>query len=548
MPVGRDAFAVSPPAKPVVGRFAKRSARHRAVLRQAERSRPFPTVPVLSGLRLLASNSTAYPAVVSLFTITSADTPGPPPPSPRQGESMTDTIAAVATPAGTGGVGVIRVSGPLSPGILSEIFRPKPAGAPPAPRLMRYGHVLDASGGVIDEVLAVYMPAPHSYTAEDVAEIHCHGGVVVTEAVLRRVLECGARIAEPGEFTRRAFLNGRIDLTRAEAVIDVINSRTDMARRAAVNRLKGGLFERINAQRRRLLDLIADIEVSIDYPEHDMETQNLRSAAETAGEILAGLRALLAGFETGSALQNGVNAVIAGKPNVGKSSLMNALLMSDRAIITDTAGTTRDVLRERVSLGNIPLNLSDTAGIRPAEELENAAERIGVEKAGDEIRQADIVLLVLDASRPPDAVDLRLLADTAGKRRLILLNKSDLPRAAGIDDTVTAYHIEPENVISVCARTGEGLDALRGRLERLFLQGRLPQNEELFVSNLRHKNLLEQAAAALERALAAIAAGLPEDFVSQDLQAAFRRLGEIIGEDVSDAISDAIFSRFCLGK
>jgi len=458
---------------------------------------------------------------------------------------MFDTIAAVATPAGTGGVGVIRISGPGAVATLSSMFRASSGSGDGAfaPRLMRYGHVVGRDGAVIDEALAVYMPAPHSYTAEDVAEVHCHGGIVVTQAVLRRALECGARLAEPGEFTRRAFLNGRIDLTRAEAVIDVINSRTDMARRAAVGRLKGRLFERLDAQRRRLLGLIANIEVSIDYPEHELEADNLNSVADQAGDILDEIKRLLGGFEAGSALQNGINAVIAGKPNAGKSSLLNALLMSDRAITSHIAGTTRDVLREHVNLGDIPLNLSDTAGIRRAED---AVERIGVERAEEEVRRSDIVLLVLDASRPLDGDDLHLLAATADKRRVILLNKSDMP--ANIDLRAVTPHAGPEDIIRICAINGDGLDELRARLEGLFLSGCVAQNDELLISNLRHKILLERAADALRDALAAADAGLGEDFVSQDLQAAHRLLGEIIGEDVSDDIPEAIFSRFCLGK
>ncbi len=477
-------------------------------------------------------------------------------------EAANDTIAGVSTPPGNGGIAVVRLSGGDAFCIIRKIFRPGGKA-----RLLknikshtiRYGTIVDGgdsdggsgglSGGVIDEVLVSFMCAPKTYTREDVVEISCHGGVKATQQILSLVLRSGARLAEPGEFTKRAFLNGRIDLSQAEAVMDVINAKTDAALKAAVKGLSGGLKNEITDMRNELLRLIAHIEASIDYPEHDMETINLNEVAAAAASLTARLDALIKTFGRGKIIREGIETVILGKPNVGKSSVLNVLLDEERAIVTDVPGTTRDVLTEFISIGDIPLKIADTAGIR---ETADAVEAIGVSRAVAAAEGAELILFVLDGGSAPGDEDFELLGRFSEKKVVVLVNKSDLmDEADGGARNFTEHHltsIPPENIIFVSAKNHTGFENLYTRLRDMFLTGEITTGEAITVTNVRHKNLLERAQKSLTCATDAIIAGFTEDCVAIDLTECYKFLGDITGETLDEDIIDKIFSTFCLGK
>ena len=453
---------------------------------------------------------------------------------------MTDrtdmTIAAVSTAPGTGGIAVIRVSGADAVEIADKVFsgKEKLCGVPS--HTVHYGFIKNAAGEKIDEVLVTVMRAPRTFTREDIVEISTHGGYAAARGVLEAVLLAGARHAEPGEFTKRAFLNGRIDLSQAEAVIDIINAKTDLSRRSALSQLEGTLSEKISAIRERLVHLAAQMQVTIDYPDEDLEDITPDDIRRSADECRADAERLLSTADSGRIIREGVRAAIAGKPNVGKSSLLNLLAGAERAIVTDVAGTTRDVIEEYIDLGGIQLILEDTAGIR---DTSDAVEKIGVERSRKSIETADLVIAVFDASAPLGAEDRKILEETSDKKRIVLANKVDLGKAANAE--------LPGDTIFISAKTGEGADRLSARVKELFKLG-LAAGNGAMVTNMRHKAALLEAAEALARTVDALVAGIPTDIVSIDINIAIQALGEITGETVSGDIVNAIFHEFCVGK
>ncbi len=446
---------------------------------------------------------------------------------------MNDTIAAIATAPGEGGVAMLRVSGEQAETIMRAAFRPARGykkGLIESHR-MYYGHLVDGDGAHLDEVMAVLMRAPKSYTREDVLEISCHGGSMVIRQALKRVLALGARGAQPGEFTERAFRNGRIDLTQAEAVMSLISAGADAAARAGMRQLEGGVSAFVRECRDALLGLMARIEAANDFPEEIDEPAEAREAASEANRIAARLRTR-ADAKAARIVREGVSVVLAGKPNVGKSSLMNALLGSDRAIVTEIAGTTRDVLTERMILNGVTCTLSDTAGLR---ETDDVVEAIGVKRAEDAARSADIVLLLLDAERGVDEEDMRLLAERDA-RSIVVWNKSD------VGDKKPDFLAD---AVEISARTGEGVDNLLRILSEK--SGARSEDSDLLTGE-RHISLALKAAQSLEMAASALLSGQPLDMASVDLWDAIRALGEITGEDATEEVVGEIFARFCVGK
>lgn len=454
----------------------------------------------------------------------------------------TDTIAAIATPLGESGIGVIRISGSHAYAVGDAIFR-SPSRKPLAQRRDRsiqHGLVVADDGRPVDEVLMLIMKGPHSYTAEDVLEIQCHGGRKALEEILSLVLAHGARLANPGEFTQRAFVNGRIDLAQAEAVMDVIQAKSRQGLTSAVNQLEGRLSKVIGAMRHELTDFITRLEVTIDYPEEDLEDITVPDVAGAIRKQLASLDEMLEASHDGRIIRDGVMAAIAGTPNAGKSSLLNRLLQEDRAIVTDVPGTTRDVLEEWISLKGVPVCLVDTAGIR---ETDDTVEKIGVTKAKAYMDKADIILVVIDSSRPLSEEDRAILEDTKERNVLIVLNKSDLTPVVAEKDLGQYGH----PVLSLSAGTGEGLEALKEQLLSLALSHADTASSAL-LTNTRHIELVRQSREALKRALDSIEAGMPVDCAVVDLREAWDLLGSITGDTVHDDMVEEIFSRFCLGK
>ena len=461
--------------------------------------------------------------------------------------SQEDTIAAIATAIGEGGIGIIRVSGVRSLEMASRLFQTN--GCHFKEDVMRkrqflYGQVIDpGSGAVVDEALLLVMPGPQSYTREDVVEFHCHGGPAMLRRVLDLLLQQGVRLAEPGEFTKRAFLNGRLDLSQAEAVMDVIRAKTDASLKLAMVNLTGGLSMIVQKLRQDILAMIARLEAAIDFPEDDIEEL---AAAEARLAIITArteLARLLATAQTGRILREGLATVIIGKPNVGKSSLLNALLREKRAIVTDIPGTTRDIIEEFVNIRGIPLKIIDTAGIR---ETVDMVEQIGVERARNIIDTADLVLLLLDASTPLSEEDKAVLALLPGREAFILLNKSDLPTVLTPADLAAV--VPGRLVIKISVVEGAGLEELENAIVELVYRGGREPGEAAFINNLRHVALLRQSEQCFAAAMLAIDGGLPPDCLVVDLREAWELLGQITGDTVGEDIIDQIFSRFCIGK
>ena len=463
---------------------------------------------------------------------------------------MKETIVSIATALSSSGIGIIRISGEEAVEIADRIFR-KPNGkklSEVSSHTVHYGHIVDEDGTVVDEVIVILMKAPHSFTKEDVVEIDCHGGIFLLKQVLNLCVKAGARLAEPGEFTKRAFLNGRIDLSEAEAVMDLISSSNEAARRNSIGQLSGRLHHKIVSLREKLIYEIAFIESAIDDPEHYDTGDFINRLTDVVDSCEEELKKLLLSFENGKYLVSGINCTIVGKPNVGKSSFMNLLLGEDRAIVTAVAGTTRDTLEETISLDGITLHLVDTAGIH---ETEDEVEKIGVKRAKESIERAELVFFVLDSSDKISAEDLELTPLLSSKKVIVLLNKSDL-NLGGIteEDVEKAFsgRIENMRILSFSAKTSQGLTELTDVIKDLFYHGELNADEELYLTSVRHKTLVENADMALLHVKESLKMNMPEDFYAIDLMQCYSSLGEIIGEEVDDDLVDEIFSKFCMGK
>lgn len=457
---------------------------------------------------------------------------------------MEDTIAAVATAYGEGGIGIIRISGEEALPILQEIFEFHGDTDTFISRRMTYGKIIDKEKNqIIDEVLAVYMKGPKTYTAEDVVEINCHGSMVSLRKTLALVLRKGARLAEPGEFTKRAFLNGRLDLSQAEAVIDMIRAKTDKSFDVAVSQLEGRLSLKVEEIRQKLLDLLVDITVNIDYPDEDIEEMTYEKLEESIVETQDMIEKLLATSSTGKMIREGIKIAIVGKPNVGKSSLMNGLLKETRAIVTDIPGTTRDTIEEVLSIRNIPVYLVDTAGIR---ETSDKVEKMGIEKSKEAFNQADFILFLLDGSRPLEEEDLQIMEFLKERKSLVLINKRDLGEAISIEEI--SAKLPASQVIEASLLKGQGITEIEDAVENLVYGGEIVQKESMMVNNVRHIELLQQAVKSLTDALHMSERREALDFIEVDVNNAYERLGEIIGETVSDDIINEVFARFCLGK
>ena len=458
----------------------------------------------------------------------------------------TDTIAAIATGLTDSGIGIVRISGTDAFDVIRKIFVKKNGAAADVNRshTVQYGFICE-NGEKIDEVLVMVMKGPHSYTGEDTVEIDCHGGVLMMRRILEVVLANGARAAEPGEFTKRAFLNGRIDLSQAEAVIDVINAKNNYALKNSMKQLSGKESDKIRGLREKILYEIAYIESALDDPEH-ISLDGYREQLEiTLNEAIGQVKMLIDSADYGRIVSEGIRTVIVGKPNAGKSSLMNMLLGEERAIVTEIAGTTRDTLEEQVRFGDISLRIVDTAGIRDTEDI---VEKIGVGRAKDAASDADLIIYVIDSSVPLDENDYEIMDLIQGRKAIILLNKSDLPAVADISPAAVSEKLAGKKIITISAKEETGFDELKETIQEMFCRGNIHFNDEVLITNLRHKEALQEALSSLEMVMDSIRNGLPEDFFSIDLTDAYERLGSIIGEAVEDDVVNEIFSRFCTGK
>ena len=451
-----------------------------------------------------------------------------------------DTIAAISTPLGEGAIGIVRLSGTDSFAIAQRIFKGKDL-ASVASHTLNYGHIVDPDKNeILDEVMVGAMRSPKTFTREDIIEINTHGGIAVTNEILQLVIREGARLAEPGEFTKRAFLNGRVDLTQAEAVMDIIRAKTDKAMNIAVKQLDGSLSDLINNTRQEILNTLAQVEVNIDYPEYDdVEEATTEIIREKTSEFEALLTNLLKTARRGKILREGISTAIIGRPNVGKSSLLNNLLREEKAIVTDIAGTTRDVIEEYVNINGVPLKLVDTAGIR---ETEDIVEQIGVERSKKALKEADLVLLVLNASEPLTDQDRQLLEISQDSNRIILLNKVDLPEKIEIDQL-------PEDHIKISVLKNQNIDQIEDRINALFFENAgLVEQDATYLSNARHISLIEKAVESLQAVNEGLALGMPVDLLQVDLTRTWEILGEITGDAAPDELITQLFSQFCLGK
>ena len=458
-----------------------------------------------------------------------------------------DTIAAIATPRGEGGIGIIRVSGPQAIPIASQLFHP--SGSIKIDKLpshtLTHGHVIDTSSSdeIIDEVLLGIMRSPHTYTTEDIVEFNCHGGIIPLTNVLELVVNAGARLAEPGEFTKRAFLNGRLDLAQAEAVAELISSKTELSRRIAIQALEGQLSDCVNDLSDRLAALLAEIEASIDFPDEDLDFMKIETQLHSARTIQDNLITLLDTAAEGRIIKDGVNVAILGKPNVGKSSLFNTLVQTSRAIVTDIPGTTRDTIDETINLNGIPINLVDTAGIRKTDDI---VEQKGVERSKEVLNKAELLLIMIDASEHLNDTDLELLHIANTRRTILILNKIDLPtilRPYQLTD-----HCPSTQVVETAITEGKGIDTLKTAIQEELLGGELVMGESPIVTNARHHDALQRAQKALNHVIQSLQDEMPPDLVSVDLRISLDALGDIVGKTTTEDILDRIFSQFCVGK
>lgn len=456
------------------------------------------------------------------------------------------TIAAISTAVGEAGIGIVRISGKKSLEIANKIFKGnkvKELNESHSKRLI-YGHIIDRENNkIIDEVLISYMKAPHTYTREDMVEIYCHGGIISVKKVLDLVLKNGARLAEPGEFTKRAFLNGRLDLSQAEAVIDLIRAKTDKSFEASLNQLEGSVSSKVKEIRDILLDMIAHVEVSIDFPDEDIEDVTYEDLESNALKVKEKIEKLLETADRGRILRDGLSTVILGKPNVGKSSLLNAILRENRAIVTDIPGTTRDIIEEYVNIDGIPLKIIDTAGIRKTEDI---VEKIGVDRAKESVERADLVIGVFDASRELSDEDYQIIDIIKNKKAIVLLNKIDLPNK--FDKQHLQSLVGDKKIIETSIASGIGIDELEKSIKDMFYSGEVEIHSDVIITNVRHKNLLEIALENINSALNDIRSHVPIDCIEVYLRSCWDNLGEISGDTIDEDILDKIFSEFCIGK
>ena len=461
----------------------------------------------------------------------------------------TDTIAAIATAMSNSGIGVIRISGEDAVKIADKIYRSKNGKkklSNQKTHTIHYGYIYDEDF-LIDEVMVLIMRAPHSFTAEDTIEIDCHGGMLVMNKILETVLKNGARVAEPGEFTKRAFLNGRIDLTKAEAVMDLIESQNDYALKSSIDQLKGNVYEKITSFRNIIIHEIAFIESALDDPEHISLDGYPDELMKTIDLLLDEMNRMLISFQNGKVLKEGIKTVILGKPNAGKSSLLNKLLGEEKAIVTEIAGTTRDVLEQYINLDGIGIHIIDTAGIR---ETEDIVEKIGVDRAMKQAQEADLILYVVDSSKPLDEDDYSIMELMSSKKFIILLNKSDLNTVVSIEDLENLCKDDKDHyvIIQTSMKDETGIDQLEDAIKKYFISGKIDFNHEANITNIRHKEALSDAYESLKLVKKSIEDEMPEDFLSIDLMNAYSSLGKIIGQEVEDDLVNEIFSKFCMGK
>ncbi len=455
----------------------------------------------------------------------------------------TDTIAAISTAVGEGAIGIVRLSGEEAIKIANDVFKGKDL-TNVASHTIHYGHIIDEEDEVIDEVMVSVLHGPKTFTRENIVEINTHGGVMAVNQVLNRVLKAGAKLAEPGEFTKRAFLNGRIDLSQAEAVMDLIGAQSEKAMSVAMNQLDGRLSQLIRKLRQELIETIAQVEVNIDYPEYDdVEEMSHTIMHEKTDYVLGEINHLLSVAEQGKILREGIQTAIVGRPNVGKSSLMNALVQEEKAIVTNIPGTTRDTIEEYVNVRGIPLKLIDTAGIRETEDL---VEQIGVERSRKALKEADLILFMLNKNDEFTKEDALILEAISDLDYIVIINKADLERK--IDLNEVKEKVGDKEIIEMSLKADEGIDQLEEVLSEKFLRGELAQKDITYVSNARHIDLLNQAKSALEEARGGLDLALPLDMVQIDIRRTWEYLGEIVGDTATDGLIDQLFSQFCLGK
>ncbi|MBS5081157.1 MAG: tRNA uridine-5-carboxymethylaminomethyl(34) synthesis GTPase MnmE [Clostridiales bacterium] len=455
-----------------------------------------------------------------------------------------DTIAAISTAMSASGIGIVRMSGSEVFEIIDRIYQSKGKKkklSQVATHTIHYGYIMDGSE-MVDEVLVMVMRGPRSFTAEDTIEINCHGGVYAMKRILETVIKNGARPADPGEFTKRAFLNGRMDLSQAEAVIDVINAKNEYALKSSVSQLRGSVMEAIKEIREQIIYHIAFIESALDDPEHISLDGYGDELQKVNDQLIGKLEKLIASSEDGKMMKEGIRTVIVGKPNAGKSSLLNILVGEDRAIVTDIAGTTRDTLEETIQIHGISLNIVDTAGIRSTEDV---VEKIGVSRAKEYAKDADLIIYVVDSSTELDENDSEIIELLRNKKAIIILNKTDLPMVTS-EEMLKERLDKP--VIPISAKENKGIDYLETTLKEMFFHGEISFNDEVYITNIRHKTALADALAALKQVRESVEMGMPEDFYSIDLMSAYEELGGIIGESVGEDLVNEIFSKFCMGK
>lgn len=458
---------------------------------------------------------------------------------------MLDTIAAISTAVGEAGIGIVRLSGKDAIDIGNKVFKGSKDNQliDADNRRLVYGHIIDEEEQIIDEVLIAYMKAPYTYTRENMVEIYCHGGIIPVKKTLELLLRSGARMAEAGEFTKRAFLNGRLDLSQAEAVIDIIKSKTDKSFEVSLDQLEGSISKKVKEIRDILLSMIAHVEASIDFPEDDVEDITFDELRSDANQVKDEIEKLLSTADRGKILRDGINTVILGKPNVGKSSLLNAILRENRAIVTDIPGTTRDIIEEYVNIDGIPLKIIDTAGIR---ETEDIVEKIGVDRAKSTVEDADLIIAVFDASRDLTDEDYQIIDLIKDKKSLVLINKMDLPSKYSLD--FFKDKIKQDHIITTSITEGVGIDVLENSIKDMFYSGEIESDSNVVITNMRHKNQLEKSLMNINSVIEDIEMSVPLDCIEVDLKNCWENLGEISGDTIGEDILDKIFSEFCIGK